>query len=172
MWTGSLNRVPCMITVWLLRETRCLLYPKARKHWRWQKSAVQAGLEKCCGGENDTVKFGSESLTMMAALLFAFNYTHTYAHTHVMTPALQVCCLPECEITHTSESFSLCVSFIPPTKESGTFDNESVNEQRTFTILGSDPSGTELSPYWLNVFIFNVSIFYSCAIKWSKPREL
>lgn len=88
MWTGSLNRVSCMITAWLLRETRCLLYPKARKHWRWQKSAVQAGLEKCCGGENDTVKFGSESLTMMAALLFAFNYTHTHTHTHVCDDAI------------------------------------------------------------------------------------
>lgn len=122
MWTGSLNRVSCMITVSLLRETRCLLYPKARKHWRWQKSAVQAGLEKCCGGENDTVKFGSESLTMMAALLFAFKNTHTYAHTRMRWRQLSKSVVCQDVKSHTLLTPSHCVSFIPPTKESSTFD--------------------------------------------------
>lgn len=163
-----------MITVWLLRETRCLLYPKARKHWRWQKSAIQAGLEKCCGGENDTVKFGSESLTMMAALLFAFNYTHTRTWWRQLSKS--VVCQSVKSPTHFWVLPSLC-EFHSPHKRKWYFRQREcllldLNEQRTFTILGSEPSGTELSPYWLNVFIFNISIFYSCAIKWSKPRQL
>lgn len=107
-----------MITVWLLRETRCLLYPKACKHWRWLKSAVQAGLEKCCGGENDTVKFGSESLTTMAALLFAFNYTHTYAHTRMRWRQLSKSVVCQGVKSHTllSPSHFVWVSFHPEKK--------------------------------------------------------
>lgn len=81
------------------------------------ESVVQAFLffcsgEKCCGGENDTVQFRSGSQTMMAALLFALKYKHT--HTHVMTPAPLVWCLPECEITHTHTSGPVLVCVVTP----------------------------------------------------------
>lgn len=80
------------------------------------ESVIQTFLcsvEKCCGGENDAVKFRSESQTMMAVLLFALKHKHT----HAMTPAPLIWCLPECETTNTSEPFLVCACVITPVSQ-------------------------------------------------------